>query len=50
MLNNLVVRGQYGHVWLEIEPNEPGKGFEFENEIVGGTVPKEYIPPVSKRY
>lgn len=41
-------RGQYGHVWLEIEPLEPGKGFEFENNIVGGTVPKEYIPAVEK--
>ncbi len=40
-------RGKYGHVWLEISPNEPGKGFEFENAIVGGTVPKEYINPVS---
>jgi elongation factor G len=41
-------RGQYGHVWLEIEPNEPGKGFEFEDKIVGGVVPKEYIPAVGK--
>ncbi|MBL1212965.1 MAG: elongation factor G [Ignavibacteriae bacterium] len=41
-------RGKYGHVWLEIAPNEPGKGFEFENAIVGGSVPKEYITPVSK--
>jgi elongation factor G len=40
-------RGKYGHVWLEISPNEPGKGFEFENGIVGGVVPKEYITPVS---
>ncbi len=40
-------RGKYGHVWLEISPNEPGKGFEFENAIVGGAVPKEYITPVS---
>lgn len=40
-------RGKYGHVWLEISPNEPGKGFEFENAIVGGSVPKEYITPVS---
>ncbi|TAK50623.1 MAG: elongation factor G [Bacteroidetes bacterium] len=38
-------RGQYGDVWLEIEPNEKGKGFEFENAIVGGVVPKEYIKP-----
>ena len=41
-------RGQYGHVWLTVEPQEPGKGFEFENDIVGGTVPKEYIPAVEK--
>jgi elongation factor G len=40
-------RGKYGHVWLEVSPNEPGKGFEFENAIVGGAVPKEYITPVS---
>ncbi|PZN11641.1 MAG: elongation factor G [Bacillota bacterium] len=39
-------RGQYGHVVLEIEPLEPGKGFEFVNKIVGGVVPKEYIPAV----
>jgi elongation factor G len=41
-------RGQYGHVVLELEPQEPGKGFEFENKIVGGAVPKEYIAPVQK--
>src|SRR5689334_19207153 len=41
-------RGQYGHVVLEIEPNEAGKGFEFVNEIVGGVIPKEYIPAVEK--
>jgi elongation factor G len=41
-------RGQYGHVVLEIEPNEAGKGFEFVNEIVGGAIPKEYIPAVEK--
>jgi elongation factor G len=41
-------RGQYGHVWLKIEPQEAGKGYEFENGIVGGTVPKEYIPAVDK--
>ncbi len=40
-------RGKYGHVWIELGPNEPGKGFEFINGIVGGTVPKEYIPAVS---
>ncbi|GBD89373.1 elongation factor G [bacterium BMS3Abin04] len=41
-------RGKYGHVWIELSPNEPGKGYEFENAIVGGTVPKEYIPAVSQ--
>ncbi|UOD33755.1 elongation factor G [Deferribacteraceae bacterium V6Fe1] len=41
-------RGQYGHVWLEVEPLEAGKGFEFVNKIVGGTIPKEYIPAVEK--
>jgi elongation factor G len=40
-------RGKYGHVWIELSPNEPGKGFEFINGIVGGSVPKEYIQPVS---
>ncbi|HKI78470.1 MAG TPA: elongation factor G [Ignavibacteriaceae bacterium] len=40
-------RGKFGHVWIELGPNEPGKGFEFENAIVGGVVPKEYIPAVS---
>jgi elongation factor G len=39
-------RGQYGHVWIEFGPNEEGKGFEFENGIVGGVVPREYIPAV----
>ena len=39
-------RGQYGHVWLKIEPLEPGKGFEFHETIKGGVVPKEYIPAV----
>ncbi len=41
-------RGQYGHVVLEIEPNEAGAGFEFVNKIVGGVIPKEYIPAVEK--
>lgn len=41
-------RGQYGHVWITLEPNEAGKGFEFVNAIVGGSVPKEYIPAVEK--
>ncbi|ARB92298.1 elongation factor G [Legionella longbeachae] len=41
-------RGQYGHVWLKIEPQEPGKGYEFVNAIVGGVIPKEYIPAVDK--
>ena len=39
-------RGQFGHVWIEFSPNEEGKGFEFENDIVGGVVPREYIPAV----
>jgi elongation factor G len=41
-------RGQYGHVWIELEPNEKGKGFVFENDIVGGVIPKEYIKPVEQ--
>jgi elongation factor G len=41
-------RGQYGHVWLKIEPQEAGKGYEFINAIVGGVIPKEYIPAVDK--
>jgi elongation factor G len=41
-------RGQYGHVYIRLEPKEPGSGYEFENAIVGGVVPKEYIPAVDK--
>ncbi|ACH82748.1 MULTISPECIES: elongation factor G [Acidithiobacillus] len=41
-------RGQYGHVWLRLEPLEPGSGFVFENGVVGGTVPKEFINPTEK--
>ena len=41
-------RGQYGHVWLKIQPNEQGKGYEFVNGIVSGTVPREFIPAVDK--
>jgi elongation factor G len=41
-------RGQYGHVWLKIEPNAQGKGYEFVNGIVGGSIPKEFIPAVDK--
>ncbi|MFV0489774.1 MAG: elongation factor G [Vibrio fluvialis] len=41
-------RGQYGHVWLKIEPSEPGEGFVFVDEIVGGAIPKEFIGPVAK--
>jgi elongation factor G len=41
-------KGQYGHVWLIMEPNEPGKGFEFVDQIKGGTVPREFIPAVEK--
>ena len=39
-------KGQYGHVKIRVEPNEPGKGYEFVNEVVGGAIPKEYIPAV----
>ncbi|MEK9158550.1 MAG: EF-Tu/IF-2/RF-3 family GTPase, partial [Patescibacteria group bacterium] len=41
-------RGQYGHCWLRVEPNEKGKGYEFINELKGGVVPKEFIPPIQK--
>ncbi len=41
-------RGQYGHVVINVEPNEPGKGYHFENKIVGGVIPREYIPAVDK--
>ncbi len=41
-------RGQYGHCWLRLEPLEQGKGYEFGNEVVGGVIPKEYIPAIDK--
>lgn len=41
-------RGQYGHVWVEFEPLEPGTGFVFENKVVGGAIPREYIPAVQQ--
>lgn len=41
-------RGQYGHVWIKFEPLERGKGFEFENKLVGGSIPREYVPAVEK--
>ncbi len=40
-------KGQFGHVWIELEPNEKGKGYEFEDAIVGGVIPREFIKPVS---
>ncbi|MEW5798243.1 MAG: elongation factor G [Bacteroidota bacterium] len=40
-------KGQYGHVWIDLEPNEKGKGYEFEDAIVGGVIPREFIKPVS---
>lgn len=41
-------KGQYGHVWIRLEPLERGKGFEFENKVVGGSIPREFIAPVQK--
>ena len=41
-------RGQYGHCWLRVEPNEVGKGFEFVDEVKGGSIPREYIPAIGK--
>ena len=41
-------RGQYGHCWLRVEPNDPGHGFTFKNETVGGTVPREFIAPIEQ--
>src|SRR5690606_14505944 len=41
-------KGQFGHVWIEVSPNEPGKGFVFENAVTGGVIPKEYIPAVEQ--
>ncbi len=41
-------RGQYGHVWIKMEPLERGKGYEFENKIIGGTIPREFIPGIEK--
>ena len=39
-------RGQYGHCWIELEPMEPGKGYEFVNKVVGGVIPREFIPAI----
>ena len=41
-------KGQYGHVKIKIEPNEPGKGYEFINAVVGGAIPKEFIGPIDQ--
>ncbi len=41
-------RGQYGHCWVKVEPNEKGKGYEFVDDVKGGTIPKEYIQPINK--
>ena len=41
-------RGQYGHVWLVLEPLDRGKGYQFEDKVVGGTIPREFIPGVEK--
>src|SRR5258706_8174817 len=41
-------RGQYGHAKIRLDPNEPGKGYEFVNDIIGGLVPKEYIKPIDQ--
>src|SRR5690606_21316909 len=41
-------RGMYGHCWIEVGPSEPGAGYVFENAIVGGVIPKEFIPSISK--
>ena len=43
-------RGQYGHVWIKLEPLERGKGFQFDNQVVGGSIPREFIAPVQKGY
>jgi elongation factor G len=41
-------RGQYGHCWIRVEPNEKGKGFEFIDEVKGGVIPREFITPIGK--